>query len=322
MGLNYRKMSNFVKCLLLFVFVPIMCVGQTREFEKLIKKYDVKQYLYGVGERNPIDYWNVVWRNNKGLMDYLEAVDKSKSTATNARKAVYDALLLSENSYKSLPVLPERKWGIVSDTVLSKLGVRGVASDVKLSIIHSDINEAFVVPNGHIYMSDVLFLTDSLSLNHIIGIAAHEVAHFLLQHVQLEAYAMERKKQKNNIVAGVVSAVNVAATAYAQTNGAATEETWESVNSLTQSLFENAENDARNRYRFKYSREQEIEADIIAFRFLEFMGIGGDFYIDALKYISRGRTEPLKADRSSTHPTTRFRIELLQHLKEGKIKTD
>lgn len=297
----------------LLLFLPFVSIGQTRKFDKLIEEFDVKEYLTDTVERNPANFWNAVWENNKALNKFIKAINKKKTTAINANRAVNEAMLIAEDYY--YPQELGGDWKIVADTVLSRLGIKEVNPEMQLSIIYSDDFNAFVNPNAHIYMADTLFLTDSLCLNNIIGIAAHEVAHSLLFHAKLEAYAVEQKKQKNKIVAASVAALNAAANAYAQANGAVTEESWESVHELTYELFEAAEDDANNRYKFKYSREQEIEADIIAFRFLEYMGIDVDYYINALRFIGKDRKETLKADKKSTHPTMRFRIELLEYLK-------
>ena len=299
--------------IILLLFLPFVCIGQIRKFDKLIKKYDVKEFLTDTDERTPANFWNAVWENNKALNKYIKAVKEKKTAAINANRTVYEAMLLAENYYSHQALGGD--WDFVAETVLSELGIKDVNPEMQLSIIESDIYNAFVNPNAHIYMTDALFLTDSLCLNNIIGIAAHEVAHSLLFHITLEAYAVERKKQTNKIIAASVAAINAGANAYAQANGAATNESWESVHELTYELFEAAEEDANNRYTFKYSREQEIEADIIAFRFLQYMGIDVDYYINALKFISKGEKETLKADKQSTHPTTMFRIELLEYLK-------
>lgn len=70
------------------------------------------------------------------------------------------------------------------------------------------------------------------------------------------------------------------------------------------------------KYRYKYSREQEVEADIIAYRFLEYMGLGGENYINALRAI--GYENDAYYDDTSSHPTTEFRVKLLEYL--GKME--
>lgn len=102
--------------------------------------------------------------------------------------------------------------------------------------------------------------------------------------------------------------------------------------------------DAFGRFRMQYSREQEIEADIVAYRFLEWCGIGGDVYIRMLKdygkatgdyregeldkttyselfhAINSGGSPSRKTRMMDSHPTTVSRIELLEYMAAGESK--
>ena len=67
---------------------------------------------------------------------------------------------------------------------------------------------------------------------------------------------------------------------------------------------------------YKYSREQEIEADILAYRFLEFMGVSPEDYIKALENLVENNYELLKYtdDKFSDHPFIMHRINILRML--------
>ena len=81
--------------------------------------------------------------------------------------------------------------------------------------------------------------------------------------------------------------------------------------------------DASHFYQFKYSRSQEIEADLAAYRFCEAMGLGGYTYIMALQLIcDKNEEKVLKAKKSDTHPTTLYRIFLLKYLFNKEHVTD
>lgn len=297
---------------ILLLWLPVSLVGQNKTFDKLIKEYDVKGAVCNMEERTPAAFWNTVWQNNEHLAKLTKAVEKGTDAVLKAKKNLWEAHVISEPYYSTLPLV--EGWGRVSDTLYADLGIRNVFKEVSIAFVIDDNYNAFTLPDGRIFIADTLILSDDFNYKNILGITAHEVAHFLLQHTFSNAYETQRKLLTNQIVAGIASAVNVAANAYAQANGAVDSGSWNNVEKTTISLFENAQNDALGRFKYKFSREQEIEADIIAYRFLEFVGYGGQHYIDALKILNTV-DEGMKADKDSTHPTTTFRIALLEYLK-------
>ena len=68
-------------------------------------------------------------------------------------------------------------------------------------------------------------------------------------------------------------------------------------------------------FQFKYSREQELEADLIAYRYCEIMGIGGYAYILALELLGDDFGS-LKAEKQSDHPTIAYRVAFLKYIYE------
>lgn len=150
----------------------------------------------------------------------------------------------------------------------------------------------------------------------MLGIIAHETAHYILAHSLIGAYETEKRLKKNKIAGAIIAGVNAAATGYAQSQGAYTQETtvdaWRQVNETTLNLFNAAYKDAYGKFRYKYSREQEIQSDIVAIRFLQWNGISGREYIEALKNL--GTEADKYYDSNSDHPKMEFRIALLEYL--------
>ena len=67
-----------------------------------------------------------------------------------------------------------------------------------------------------------------------------------------------------------------------------------------------------------YGKKQEIEADIIAYRYLEWIGIGGDAYIQMLKLIDSDLE--IFQNSGESHPLTSERIALLQYMTSDEWK--
>lgn len=295
---------------IIVILFPICLYSQNSKFDKLIKKYDVIDYVKGVEKGKPELFWSAIWNNNKQLLDFIKACQKEKRSAMKAVAVVRDGILYSQRYYDQLQVLDAP---LLTDTLKKCLYNNSTNLDIKrFDVIGENYANAFATPDGQIFITDSLIYLFDFSHEMLLGICAHEMAHRSLTHSYLEAYETQKKLQRNNIVAGVVSGLNAGANAYAQANGVASNDSWDDVNKTTIDLFESAHNDAYNRFRYKYSREQEIEADIIAYRFLEWCGIGGEYYIRALKLL--GTDGDKYYNEKSNHPTTKMRIQLLEYL--------
>lgn len=304
-----------LKILLLYIAIisPIFCFSQNRKFDKLINKYDVFPYIQNLKKGDANAFWEAVFRNDKSFNALYQAVKKKKSSAMTAISEVNKAEKLADLYCSSLDILSVGEWGQVDDSIVKFLGIHYVSNNVKVYIVHTDELNAFTRPNGSIYMADTLFLTEALNLSGVMGIAAHEATHFLLQHSLSQSYETEKKLRTNKTIASIAAGIDIAANAYAQANGGATSDSWQTIEENNNSLYEEAEYNAKVRFRYKYSREEEVQSDIVAYRFLEFMGYNAQDYINALKFIG-GNDNSLKASETSTHPTTMFRIKLLEYL--------
>lgn len=292
------------------MFLPLCVFAQNKKFDKLIEKYDVIQYIQGLDNKKPELFWDAIWKNNKTLTKVSKALKKETPCATAAKKSLYDAYISCKSYFDKL--VQSDSLEFVADTMILRMELRKIFPDIKMTIINSNEVNAFTTPEGHIYITDSLLLVKDIYYEQLLGICAHEAAHFFLQHTLCEAYDIERELNENKIIAGIASSVNIMANAYAQANGAADNSSWDTLEKNNSSLYEWAKNEAYGRFRYKYSREQEIEADIIAYRFLEWLGEGGQNYIDALKAI--GTDEDKYYSDESDHPKISFRINFLEYL--------
>lgn len=300
-------MKNLI--LLVVFLITATCAAQNKKFDKIIKKYDVIECVKDLDNSRPELFWDAVYRNNETFNKLCDAVKKKKTSAVAAQKDLRDASLYSSIYYDNLQIDEELQE--IADTLIKFVGIKEIYPDIKPYVVYSTEVNAYCCPDGRIYLTDRLLMRNSITFEGLVGICAHETTHFLLQHSLAEAYSYRKKENRNKLMAGIVSAVNVVANAYAQANGAANEESWDNVNKMIENNVMWVGDNAL-KYRYKYSREQEIEADIIAYRFLEWLGIGGVNYINALKSI--GYDNDILYDDTSDHPTTKFRAELLEYL--------
>ncbi len=298
-----------ISILVTLLLMAAVSTAQNKKFDKLIKEFDVKEYVKDLDRDEPKLFWEAVFRNNKTLNKLLDAIDKKKKSANQAKMDLYYSKKVSSEYLDNLPLVDELQD--VTDTLAMISGIKEVYPAAEIHVTFDNEENAFTNPDGRIFFTSGLVMNENISDVGLLGICAHEITHFVLQHSMTRAYAYRRKENKNKVIAGIAATVTIATNAYAQANGAAGEESWENVEKINANLFEDVGKNA-NKYRYKYSREQELEADIIAYRFLEWMGLGGENYINALKAL--GYEDEISYDDESDHPTVRFRVELLEYL--------
>ena len=167
---------------------------------------------------------------------------------------------------------------------------------------------AYCTPDGHVNINYGLVKRLQQDPGMLCGVVAHEVCHYMYRHMLVHEYK-SLKKEKQNVLGAAFSAagasmLNGVAAAAGKPNENADEE--------IQGFFDKAIEETELA-RYKYSREEEAEADIVAYRFLEWIGTDPGKMIEALERIN---TDYLRSgdEKESDHPTTKFRIEMLKQL--------
>jgi predicted Zn-dependent protease len=150
----------------------------------------------------------------------------------------------------------------------------------------------------------------------LTGVIAHEIAHVILKHHEIHSYALKKKEKNNNVksaIAQVAAGAVVTGLMMSHANSGArfTESNGEQYAAiLRNSLMAIDIGFKRNtyNYRFSYSREQEIESDIIACLFLYWIGANPNKHIEALSLLGINQTDYAKED---DHPSIYFRTSVL-----------
>lgn len=284
-----------------------------KDFDKLIDKLDVWDFVRESQGNHPAYFWVALMKNDPKLNQFSKDREKGKETALNALQAISEGQLASAEYIYSLHKVPEAKT--YCDSLSAWIGLSDL-KDFNISIFYDDDPNAFCTPQGQIFVTDSLIFLQDFDMDRVLGICAHETAHFILEHSLIRAYETEKRLKKNKITGAIVAGINAAAQGYAQAQGAYTPEQaakgWNSVNETTISLFNAAYKDAYGKFQYAYSRDQEIQADIVAVRFLQWNGYSGREYIDALMLL--GTDGDKYYDSKSDHPKMDFRIALLDYL--------
>lgn len=301
-----------MKRIIIISFIIFACAisyGQNKKFDKILEKHDIREYIQDIPIGDTKSFWDTLWRTNEPLAMLIKANEKRSEAYIAASKEMYDASVYSQPYYSSLN---RYDAGYITDTLLVYTGVKQVYPDCTIDIIEDSEANAFCSPDGSVFLTDALVDELNANFTQLMGICAHEMSHFFLMHAFVSSYQTQRKYQINSAIGAATSAVVVAANAYAQANGATTSESWDSVNQTINNLSIAAYDDAFERFRYKYNREQEYEADIIAYRFLEWYGVDPTLYIEALETIAL--EDDKYYDIDSDHPKCSDRIALLRYM--------
>lgn len=111
-----------------------------------------------------------------------------------------------------------------------------------------------------------------------MGYVAHEFAHGAFLHHIRGFYAEAKERRKNKLLGGITAGLNtIAAGANAYMAAVTGNECDNTPYIESNEKIENEIEISTLKYSFKYSREQEIEADLFAYRFLENLGCAEEF---------------------------------------------
>lgn len=298
--------------------IPIIGNAQNKKFDKILDKYDVLPYLQNVQDKSTSAFWYAVWSNNPRLKKMVEAAEKKKETYLKAKEEMYKAGLAAKVYREHLNYITEYpSLDTLAINLLDELGVQSQRKEFNIKFIYDDVPNAMADPDANIVITSGL-LNKDLDFMCLLGITAHESAHTMLMHHYQNAYETQVQYKKNQIAGAITAGANAMAAGYAQANGAKVD--WDDVNKTTYQLADAAYEDAFNRFYFKYSREEELEADIIAYRFLDWIGLGGEVYLKALRAIQDEGADQVASNKQKDgdHPTTEYRIQLLEYMDQTR----
>lgn len=313
-----ETVGNGLRILLAFclVFFCFEAQGELKikEQRKLLQKYDLwhDKEIDGIYRDSPGEFWNYLRENNKPFQKALKAAQNGK--AKNAQKVLGEAIAEIESMYEP----PEYVEGVseLLDSLKAGSGIMDLYQrEAELRIDWSMVPNAFTLPNGIVYMTAGILARMDLDYNMLMAVYAHELAHFVLQHSFTNIYYEDRRRKRNELLAGIASVVYVTAAAVsdfvAASNGVPSNSTAYSVDAAI-SIMNGAKKNVKS-FQMKYTREQEYEADIVGYRFLESIGIDGSYYIEMLRRM-KSDLEIFSND-GSTHPLTEDRIVLIEFMR-------
>ncbi len=295
-----------------------------KKFRKYLKKYDF-QYTGRTADAEA--FWSQMSSTNAQLNILRENLDGDKipQTLQSALQSLEESRSLIENMLKTdfAPLESgELEENLRTDLLADK------KDEIDLRIYENASPNAFTTPYGQVYLTDELVdLYSNRSM--LLAVCAHELTHYLCCHSLVHSWESARKTKTNRILGAVTSSLF---TIGATTAAIVADENDRSHHKRRSPLYYDAINSSiflgsvliyysfeagAQNFQFRYSRDQEMEADLMAYRFCEAMGIGGYVYITALQLLGPDYGK-MDASKKDDHPTTAFRVAFLQYIYDSE----
>lgn len=301
----------------------------TKDFIKLIKKHDVPQKARELShEASPAEFWSMVLDDNIIITNLVKDISKGKGAEKDALAEINRMKLLDYRL--QVNIIPEFKG--YCDTLMLDMGLP--SNICELNIIHDPSPNAFaaLTENGFaICLNSGLLERLDYDYARIMAVTAHEFAHGALFHHLRTEYETAKKKRKDRVIGGIAAGLTaLSAGADAYTSAITGSNTYDA--SVYTERINQIANDVKLssiKFRYKYNREEELEADLVAQRFMEHLGHTKK-YKEALQMISDSKDYYwYDGDEYIDHPSTSYRLEFLdfvsknpQYESEMKIKKE
>ena len=298
--------------LLIFCSIVLQCLATSnKEYRKIARKYDVPEEAIDLDSDDPSDFWNIIINKNERYQKFLKDIKKNKGAEKEALSEMQNMIVFDPlfNPY----ILED--WQGFCDTLLMEMGVLDIGVKCTLHIIESSEINAYTATTNYgfaILVTTGLIRKEGCSLKILMAVVAHELAHGIYQHQLQHLYAQAKKKRKNELLTGIFQGITMASAGVSAyySAGSGVEFDSKPYEDIIYGIKDRFDINTRD-YFFVYGREEEYEADIVAFRFMRFMGYG-DAFISALRFL--GDSNDRYYSKFSEHPKTEDRINLLEYM--------
>ena len=182
---------------------------------------------------------------------------------------------------------------------------------LNVKILKSVAPNAFIFPNGTMYITTGLLSTIN-SEEELIGVMAHEISHFVLDHSIMNINEVAKREKRAKFWAAFATGVAAAADIYTSVNN----EYYApgTITATTAILAYSIAAQVNERMGLKYSREQEMAADEVAVELMNFIQVDQTALSSALikiKEYSILTGNYLSLSGEGSHPSLDSRIEAI-----------
>ncbi len=304
-----------MKRLLIFATVAVLTMSacaQSSNAKKYIKKYDVINIVKELPKGNAEKFWDAVHNQNKRVQELGKAIEEGNKTALQTAEDLIEICSITQHYDVTVDGFTD-----LTERIAKDMGIIENHRKCPIRIINDNTYNASMDPMGQLRINVGTIRT--LSYEELMAVCAHEIAHLACMHTFEEALKTERKQKLNKFWAELEAGLLVGAAAASAGFGIANGVEVQSANTILSNagyFLEVSYADAEEstiRFSYRYTRDQEIEADVIAYRFMEYMGYGVQHWISAIRKIKEVDTRTVQS-KYDDHPLPALRLEILETL--------
>lgn len=306
-----------IRIILILLSICLTAAAQSSKVKRYIDKYDVQYFVDDLAKGKPDWFWSAVQSHDKYASKFMKDWADGKESTQNTVEMM---LQLTQ-------VVGQYQQGIygysdIVSRIARRLGIEGYDFYKDHPIKVLDDNDINASMNAFGQMTINKGAIAHLTEDELLAVCAHETAHMFCVHVLTKSHKAEKKRKRNAFWAklgtGLMVGAAAATSGYSAANGfeATGANTLLENSDIFYESFMNDANTASVRFRYRYSRDQEEQADIVAFRFMEYIGMSGSHLISAFKKMISLYGDR-KTDKYDDHLSLGFRIEVLEAMQNG-----
>lgn len=271
-------------CLIVLLATFHAQADEGNDFKRYIEELDIPTEVREMPVSSPGDFWLSLKKRNLQLYELETNISKM---GKSEQKAL--SIIKGRAFHPQYTCWVNDSMQSFCDSISRVLGFYELSPDFSLHVADMYDVKAFTVlkEDGFaVCVTSGLLKAKGLNREMLVGALVNGYAHSLCQHPLTMAYNIVKREQRNNSLANFGTALDAISAIFASGD-------------YYSKYFYFKDRDAEReqikvedlyRYARKYELEQELEADLVAYRFMERFGFDGDNYINLLRLLEANQT--------------------------------
>lgn len=302
--MKFTTFCNIVSCVVTVISAnTLFAANPEKTYCKLIEKYDVADTVLNAPSAEA--FWTLLQLTDNEYRKTYKSINSKGDK--DIKRDMEDLITNSDFYFRNVPTDPSLY--ALAEHMIDFSGIRAVNPLAILTITEEPDIAMWGYPNGYLFFTHPMLRelgNDSIAAQAIL---TAEAAHYVLQHAYAHA-KWEKSRKKRGLwgkILGVIASVTAGYVLEEMSDGY-----FPGVEFGTTVAIAIAYSETPQRYQMLYTPDQIYQADIIAYRFMEWCGYGGQTYISALEKV--GYDLDATQAYSKDNPTIVSRLGLLRYL--------
>ena len=273
------------------------------DFAKIIARYDVADTVMNAGSAE--EFWSLLQMTDRQFRKTAKSM--AGKGDKDLKRIMVSTLSACDTYFREVPV--DGSLYPFSENIIDRSGLRGIAPTAIMSVTEESDIASFSYPNGYFFITRPLYELLGCDSTAILALVSAEGAHYALQHAYAHSKWEKSRRNKRKFwqIFGAAAITTAGIIIDQATDGYYSP----AVELATIAAVTLLSVDHSPRYGMLYTPEQVFQADIVAYRFMEWAGYGGNSYIDALR---RSGFHLDAANPQPDAPAVTTRLALLEYL--------